>query len=172
MKGKMQMLFNIDEAEASKSHDRRETINGLKDVGYYEVKPEKVQLLTPEGKTPYLSFWLRIEGMLDDKKAPKTKKDGTRVYKNSMLFYRAFISPSALFSLEDILVAMGEDGPFGGDLAAKLNSFPTEAKLLAWINTWLDTDNTYVVYVNHDLKAEVPSEKVHWQAREVTGDTK
>lgn len=156
-------LFNLNTEKASEAHNRRETINGLKPVGYYEVTPVGVRYFATEGKTPSLSFELKIEGLLKADGSDATKKDGKRVYANSRLFYSAFISESALFSLENILVAMGAEGPFGGELAAKLNSFPTEAKLLAWVNSWLDTDSTFVVYVNHDLKAQVPSEKVHWQ---------
>jgi hypothetical protein len=157
-------LFNLDTTKASEASERREAINGLKPVGFYCVKAEKVHFFGETGKTPALSFELKIVGLLkDDGETFAAKKDGSKVYANSRLFFRAFISEAALFNLENIMVAMGAEALKGEALAKKLNSFSSVPKLLAWVNTWLDTDEEFIVYVNHDLKGKKPIEKVHFQ---------
>lgn len=157
-------FLNLDVDKASQLSERRNTIAGLKPVGLYKVKVEKVEFSGKEGLVPSLNFWLRIIGLLEaDGETFATKKAGGNVYANAMLFFRAYLSTEALFGLENIYFAMIGEKLEGKELAEKVNSFATPAKLVSWVETWLDCENEFTVYVNHDLKATKPSEKVHWR---------
>lgn len=165
-------LFKLDVEATSKSTERRKVIAGLKPIGLYQVMVVAFHTFFEGEGVPVISFELKILGLIEGNGRDRAyryaiKADGSNVYANARLFYKAFISETALFGMENILQAMGQEGPFGKELAEKLNSFTNESKLRTWIKSWLDTDSEFTVYVNHaipeadsDLK---PAEKVHWQ---------
>jgi len=170
----MGLFKNLDPDKAARSHERREIISGLKPIGLYQVMVVAFHSFLKGEGVPVISFELKILGLIEgDGRERKyryaRKTDGSRVYENARLFFKAYISDQALFGLENILQAMGQDGPFGKDLALKLQSFDNEAKLNRWINSWLDTDTEFTVYVNHHIPTDTdpedwkPQERVHFQ---------
>lgn len=159
----MSKLFeNLSIVEAKAAETRRQAIKELKPEGLYTVRVESFTYDAEDGRTPSLQFQLRIVGMMkaDDSTSFAMNGNNTPRFANACLFYSAYISSTALFSLQRLYKAQTGETLELESLIEMLSEFTNVAQLSKWVKSWMDSKSTHVVSVRQDTKSQKPRNTV------------